>query len=177
MSQSDKTYVLRETTEQDFDEVMRIIGEAREAIRALNIRQWTDGYPSPEQIANDMENGWSYVLVDENNTIVGTQAVSFDGEPVYEKVYEGDWVYEGPYATVHRVAVDPAKRGRGLAGLLFAGAEALAVARQINIVRVDTHEGNLPMRKALERAGYEYRGFIYLADGAPRVAYEKLINA
>ena len=42
-------------------------------------------------------------------------------------------------------------------------------------VRVDTHEGNIPMRKMLEKNGFEYCGTIHLLDGQPRVAYEKLV--
>ena len=32
------------------------------------------------------------------------------------------------------------------------------------------------MRRMLEKQGFEYRGMIYLADGAHRVAYEKILQ-
>ena len=41
-------------------------------------------------------------------------------------------------------------------------------------IRVDTHEGNIPMRKMLEKQGFVYCGVIHLADGSPRVAYQYL---
>ncbi len=167
--------VLRASTLKDLPEIMRIIDEARESINRLGIVQWTDRYPASKHIQHDIEQGWSYVLVDQAGKILATEAVSFDGDPSYETIEGHDWQYEGAYATVHRLAVDPAYRGQGLSALLFAGAEALAVARGIKIVRVDTHEGNVPMKRALERNGYERRGMIHLEDGALRRAYEKLI--
>lgn len=175
MQLSQSTKVMRATRREDLTEVMRIIDEARRAINELGIIQWTDSYPALKHIIRDIDAESSYVLLDEHQKIVGTAAVSFGEEPCYAHIEEGAWKYEGPYATVHRVAVDPKLRGRGLAAFLFAGAEALAVARKIKIVRIDTHEWNLPMRRALEKDGYEYSGVVHLESGAKRVAYEKLI--
>lgn len=170
-----QTRVMRAAQIDDLDEIMRIIDDARESIKSLGIAQWTDEYPARKHIARDIDHGWSYVLLDKG-VIVGTLAVSFDGEPAYDTIFDGSWEYYGPFATVHRVAVSPQYRGRGFSSLLFAGAEALALAREIRVVRVDTHEGNIPMRRALERSGYKRAGTIKLETGALRVAYEKMIT-
>ena len=53
------------------------------------------------------------------------------------------------------------------------GAAAWA-ARQCPHLRADTHAANLTMRHCMERAGFVYCGVIYVADGTPRVAYEKV---
>lgn len=169
--------MLRATVEDDLDKVMEIIDAARQFIADQHFDQWTNGYPSIDDIRRDIENSWSYVLLDPEKRIVATEAVSFDGEPSYHQVFEGSWKYEGAYAVVHRLAVNPELHGRGYSGLLFAGAEALAIAREVRIIRVDTHEKNKPMRKSLIRAGYEYRGKIKLANGDMRVAYEKYISS
>lgn len=169
--------MMRATVEDDLDKVMEIIDAARDFIAAQNIDQWTNGYPLIDDIRNDIDNGWSYVLLNADKEIVGTAAVSFDGEPTYHQVFEGNWEYEGAYAVVHRLCIDPSMHGRGYSGLLFAGAEALAIAREVRIIRVDTHEKNKPMRRSLVRAGYEYRGKIKLANGDMRVAYEKYISS
>ena len=47
-------------------------------------------------------------------------------------------------------------------------------ARQCPHLRADTHAANLTMRHCMERAGFVYCGVIYVADGTPRVAYEKV---
>ena len=41
-------------------------------------------------------------------------------------------------------------------------------------VRIDTHEGNVVMRRMLEKNGFVHCGTIYLMNGDARVAYEKL---
>ena len=42
-------------------------------------------------------------------------------------------------------------------------------------LRIDTHEGNLAMRKMLAKNGFVYCGVIYLAGGDKRVAYERIL--
>ena len=46
-------------------------------------------------------------------------------------------------------------------------------------IRIDTHEGNLPMQRALEKSGFARCGTIFLKggaeDGDPRIAFEKLL--
>ena len=50
----------------------------------------------------------------------------------------------------------------------------------LSAVRIDTHEGNLPMRRALEKAGFTFCGRITLIggseDGDPRLAFEKILE-
>ena len=56
-------------------------------------------------------------------------------------------------------------------------AEDLALGSGCESVRVDTHEGNIPMRRLLEKHGYTACGVITLLSGSEagqkRVAYEK----
>jgi hypothetical protein len=40
-------------------------------------------------------------------------------------------------------------------------------------LRIATHEGNVVMRRMLEKHGFELCGVIYLENGDPRVAYER----
>ena len=46
-------------------------------------------------------------------------------------------------------------------------------------MRIDTHGGNLPMQRALEKAGFTPCGTIILVggseDGDPRLAFEKIL--
>lgn len=42
----------------------------------------------------------------------------------------------------------------------------------IGSLRVDTHHGNYPMIRMLERAGFTRCGVVYLRNGEHRVAYE-----
>lgn len=74
---------------------------------------------------------------------------------------------EGPdadYHVIHRVA---AVRGRGIARTIFSFA-----AEDSDYLRCDTHEENIPMRRALESFGFRECGTITVANGTQRVAYD-----
>ena len=47
-------------------------------------------------------------------------------------------------------------------------------------MRIDTHPGNIPMQKALKKAGFQQCGTIVLAEGSEkgdlRIAFEKIIK-
>ena len=45
---------------------------------------------------------------------------------------------------------------------------------QIMLRILDTHEANGPMRHKLEKNGFTYCGIIYVEDGTPRRAYQKV---
>ena len=76
---------------------------------------------------------------------------------------------------MHRIAVSDSSLRNGVAGKCMAYAEEIASGLGYSSVRIDTHEGNLPMRGMLEKCGYKYCGIIYLEDGQKRVAYEKQV--
>jgi GNAT superfamily N-acetyltransferase len=90
-------------------------------------------------------------------------------EPVYEAMTEGGWLNAAPYGVIHRIAVAEAGRGKGVARFCF----DFAFSRCGNL-KIDTHRDNLPMQKALAKAGFAYCGVVYYdkVDGE-RLAYQK----
>ena len=52
----------------------------------------------------------------------------------------------------------------------------LAKEKGVTSIKIDTHEDNEAMRRSLIKNGFDYCGIIYLTDGNPRVAYEKLLD-
>jgi ribosomal protein S18 acetylase RimI-like enzyme len=62
-----------------------------------------------------------------------------DQEPDYAQV---GWDIDEPAIVIHRLAVDPAFRGAGVAGALMQKAEEVAADRGITILRVDTNTQN-----------------------------------
>jgi GNAT superfamily N-acetyltransferase len=104
-----------------------------------------------------------------------------DGERDYDTIYEGKWRTDHtPYAAVHRVTVAQHLRGRGASTQMMEQIFAEARAGGFASVRIDTHEGNIPMRRMLEKNGFVYCGIVYLHggpdDGAKRVGYERLLQ-
>ena len=166
---------LRKTTISDIDIVINIFEDAKKFMREQGIDQWNNNYPNPEVIKNDIENGIGYVLEDDDR-VIGTAAVIFDGEKDYDKIYEGKWISEGEYTTIHRVAVDSNIRGLGIASIILNKVEELSLSRGLNSIRIDTHRDNLPMQKLLAKNGFIRCGIIYLEDESERIAFEKILK-
>ena len=67
-----------------------------------NTKQWTGGYPTEEIIKKDIENGNSYVCLDEEQKIVGTFAFIQGDDPTYAHIYDGAWIDDKqPYGVIH----------------------------------------------------------------------------
>ena len=168
------TYIVK-TTKKDIDRVMVIIGEARRSIGKLGIDQWQYGYPSRDIIKDDVEKEISYIVKDDNDEILGTFCLREDEEPTYKKIYDGAWLNNGASFALHRIALCDKARGKGIAPLIIEFICQKCRENGVASVKVDTHQGNLPMRKMLEKNGFVYCGIIYLATGEERVAYEKIV--
>jgi len=164
---------LRSTKTEDIPVILEIIRQAQQYLKEQGIDQWQDGYPKKDTIQTDMEHGVSYVY-EENGKILGTMALIFEEEPTYQTIYEGAWETEGiPYATIHRIAVADEEKGNGIAGKMLAEAERICRERNVYTLRIDTHEENASMRTWIQKNGFFYCGWIYLASGAKRLAFEK----
>ncbi len=163
---------IRPAAEADITAIMRVFDQARAAIAALGIDQWQDGYPTDAHIADDIQKAYGYVLC-VGGEVQGYFAMIADGEPTYAKIYDGAWLTDGKYMTVHRVAMSDAMRGRGGAAEAMKYAVSRALRACLGSVRIDTHHGNVRMRKFLEKQGFLPCGTIFLASGAVRLAYEK----
>ena len=169
--------LIRKSTKEDLSAVIPIFSEARKTISALGIDQWQNGYPDEDIIKSDIEKRESYVVEIAGN-IVGTFVMILSGEKTYDKIYEGEWKSGNEnreYLTIHRVAISLTSRGTGVSGEIIEFAEAFARENGKNAIRIDTHEGNVVMRRMLEKNGFFHCGVIYLENKDARVAYEKII--
>ena len=154
-----------------------LFAEARATIAALGIDQWQNGYPSLSVIEEDVHLGRSYV-VEAEGCVVGTFVLITEGEPTYDRIFDGTWQTgdEADYVAIHRVAVSVARRGSGLSTAMLDYAAEAARDLGRTSLRIDTHRGNVVMRHMLERHGFVYCGSIYLESGDHRVAYEKILT-
>lgn len=163
---------------EQVDAMVAITEQARANMAAMGIDQWQCGYPDRGTWEADVAAGAAYVALDEGR-VVAVFRYADEPEAAYETL-EGEWLTDGPYATVHRCAVDPACRGRGIIGKLFAFACEKAAVDGMVSVRIDTHADNAPMRRAVEKFGFVPCGDITLTEGpeagAPRIAFEKALG-
>ena len=169
--------LIRKTTKNDIKEIMPIFEEARGTIAALGIDQWQNGYPSEQVILDDIAKDQSY-LCELDGKVCGTFAIIDDGEPTYDEIFDGDWLTgddSRDYIAIHRVAISVSSRGSGLSGKIIGYATDFAKEKGRKSLRIDTHRGNVVMRRMLEKNEFLHCGTIYLENGDERVAYEKII--
>ena len=173
----------RSAERADLDAIMGVLADGRAHLAALGVDQWQRGYPQRRLIERDIAQGCSYV-VERDGRVAACAMVGFCGEPLYDRIDEGAWLTDSTsvdarYAVVHRVCVAADCRGRGVAGFLMSSIEELARERGFESVRIETHPGNAPMRRLLERCGYAACGYTLIEHaegGTPRrIAYEKLL--
>lgn len=165
--------ILRKATPADSPFIWEILQQAIEQRRLDGSDQWQNGYPNPDTVAEDIANGYGYVVT-ENEGIIAYAAVIFGIEPAYTEI-EGNWLSQGDYAAIHRVATANAVKGKGVATRLFVLLEELAIANHVFSIKVDTNFDNIPMFKLLDRLNYTYCGEIQFG-GAPRKAFEKVLR-
>ena len=166
----------RRAVETDLPDIMRLIHEAQAFIATQGIDQWQDGYPDEDTLRRDIVLDQLYLIVD-GNAAAAVAALSLAPEPAYDAI-EGAWHSAGKYMTIHRMALDDAHRGGGLAAEVLKQAERLARAAGCESLRIDTHRGNRAMGRFLEKSGFAWCGVVYyyVKKGDPeRVAFDKLL--
>ena len=165
----------KKSTKSDIDNIMKIITQAQNYFKEKGIDQWQNNYPNAEVISNDIVKGESYVLI-KDEQIIATTVITFKKEKTYETIYNGQWISENQYGTIHRIAVDNAYKGLGLSHKIIKYAEEICLNNDVYSLRVDTHEDNIPMQNLLKKNEFKYCGVIYLEDGAKRIAFEKILE-
>lgn len=166
---------LRPAVRADVPRIAELYDLARDALKAAGVDQWQDGYPNGDDAMEDIEAGHGYVLA-EGGRVVGFACLAFGVEPTYGVIEQGRWQGQGEYGFLHRVAVDPAAKGRGAAGLFFDELKRQARERGVKIIRGDTHRDNLPMQRVMAKNGLALRGVIHVEDGTERLAYECILE-
>lgn len=175
--------VFRPTTTEDVLAAEAVLSDGKAALAALDVPQWQGEYPNSIDIITDIEHGVAYVAADEAGTILGTLALTFDGDDTYD-VIDGAWLTsssstDARYAVIHRCAVSAAAARQGIMTFMFEECEHLAVERGCESMRIDTHRNNLPMQGLIAKRGYTSCGTITLPSEGEidpeRLAFEKVL--
>ncbi len=157
---------IRQTKPEELDKVMAIYAHARQFMAGHgNAGQWGTTKPGREEVAADIEQGHSYVCV-EQGEIAAVFYYKEGVDPTYVKIYEGAWVNDAPYGVVHRIASAGKVKGAGSFCLNWA-------FQQCGNLKIDTHRDNTVMQNTLKKNGFVQCGIIYLEDGDERLAYQK----
>ena len=162
---------------KDLQTIMKIIGEAQKFLACHKIDQWQNGYPNTEQVENDILKDESYVVINDENQIMATSMFTTNPEPTY-KVIDGNWIIDESkiYGVIHRMAIKKEFRKFGLATFMFHKFHLQLLEKNIESLKIDTHEDNLGMQSLIKKLGYKYCGIIYTSYNSKRLAFEKVIS-
>ena len=203
MGQILNSRIIRHAEISDMAEILSVFDAARGIMRASgNLHQWSEGYPSSEAVLSDIARGGAYLVCPSGGGISPADSAPRSGggispadsaprsgggispadhrqveayfamlpspEPTYDKIYDGAWLDDSlSYHVIHRIASYPDSHG------IFRDIIRFASAMDSNL-RIDTHADNHIMQHLIMEYGFSYCGVIYLADGSPRLAYQRL---
>jgi ribosomal protein S18 acetylase RimI-like enzyme len=162
---------VRLATLEDIASIMALVRSVVPLMRATGNLQWDHVYPNPEVFTRDVDLNQLWVA-ELDGQIAGVAAITTDQELAYAEV---GWDIHDLAIVVHRLAVDPAFQGRGVALALMQQAEVVAHERGTKILRVDTNTHNAATQRMFPKLGYQFAGEISLAfrPGLRFLCYEK----
>ena len=159
--------MIRKARKDDLNRILEIYDIAKSYMRKNgNLNQWNNNYPNEEILLNDINNSSLYVY-ENNNIIHAVFALIIGIDKTYNYIENGHWLSELTYGTLHRIASD--QEERNIFNKIIEFAET-----KIDHLRIDTHKDNIIMQHVILKNGFKECGIIYISDGSPRIAYEKI---
>jgi len=164
---------IRQATSADLNAVMQLIRRVVPLMHAAGNHQWDDEYPNLRVFEQDVKNRQLWI-VEIDRQIAGVAAITMDQPTEYAAV---GWDITETAIVIHRLAVDPSFRGKGVGIALMRQAETVAKEKRIATVRVDTNSANSVTQRLLPKLGYVYAGEIGLGfrPGLRFLCYEKQV--
>ena len=158
---------IRNADLSDLKEIMDIYEYARKFMKQTgNRNQWANKFPPENLIKEDIEKKQLYII-EKSGFICGVFAFIIGNDPTYSIIKNGEWLSYEKYGTVHRVASNG--KSKGIFNEIITFCES-----KISHLRIDTHKDNKIMQHLMEKNGFHKCGIIYVTDGTPRLAYEKI---
>ncbi len=144
--------------QNDIPAVMAILRRVVPEMLAAGNLQWDDAYPNELVFQQDIARSQLWVAELDGN-IAGVAAFTTDPEVEYAQAGLNP---DELAIIIHRLAVDPAARGAGVAIALMNQAEQIARERGIHTLRVDTNTLNEATQRLFPKLGYGFAGEISL---------------
>lgn len=167
--------MLRRATTADLPLILDLIGQVVPLMNAAGNWQWTTEYPNEDVFRRDIAQGHLWVAELEGRVAAVAALTHNDQDAEYA---QANWDVAEPALVTHRLAVDPAAQGQGLAADLLEQAETLARQQGLRVLRVDTNSENQATQQLFPKLGYRYAGEITLAfrPGLRFFCYEKWLE-
>ena len=164
----------RRATAADLPALLALVGRVVPLMHASGNFQWSADYPNEAVFTEDLAQNHLWVA-ELDGAVAGVAALTQDQDAEYA---QADWDVSEPALVTHRLAVDPAAQGHGVALALMEQAEKQAVARGLRALRVDTNSENAATQRLFPKLGYRFAGEIGLAfrPGLRFFCYEKRLD-
>ena len=161
----------RRATLADIPAILALVRRVVPLMNASGNFQWSADYPNKAVFRADIAQNHLWVA-ELDGALAGLAALTQDQDAEYA---QADWHVTEPALVTHRLAVDPAAQGKGIALALMAEAETQAVAQGLRVLRVDTNSENTATQRLFPKLGYRFAGEITLAfrPGLRFFCYEK----
>ena len=150
------TMMLRLATMQDLTRIMAIVQATVMEMHAYGNYQWDEVYPTEQDFASDITQGDLFVSEAEGQ-ICGLICINQTEPAVYA---DAGWTLAEKALVLHRMAVDPALRGRGTGSELLQQAETLALSLGLRYLKTDTYALNEKAQQLFLKHGYHFCGEI-----------------
>jgi len=158
-------YNFRKAIYSDLDQILNIVKDAKAYLKESGSNQWNgpNGYPDLSDFKLDIDNGNLYVLTDLDK-VIGFEALIIGNDKSYQKI-DGNWLTNSTnYMSIHRIAISKEYRGKNISKYLIQNAINLAKILNIDVLRGDTHQLNVPMQKLFLSQNFKHCGTIELVD-------------
>ena len=172
--------IIRLGIDDDIDKLEQLYDELNDHLEnSINYPGWKKGiYPTREEAVNGIKDETLYIA-SINDKIVGSIILSHKPESAYSDVI---WQRELNYSNVfviYTFVVHPKYFNQGIGKALINFAHEYAIKNNVEALRLDVSEGNLPAIKLYEKCGFEYIDTVDLGLGNYGLkwfrVYEKLI--
>ena len=172
-----KKFFVRKASIDDAEDLLKIYHDAQQLLKNLTKTQWQNNYPNIETIKSDLECESLYVVFYDLH-IVGCFTLIFGDDPNYFITFDGEFLNDEKYATIHRLAVKKEYYHKGIASFIIENCIGIVKRNKLNNIRADTHEKNIYMQKLLEKFNFQKVCFINVQNDCDprRIAYHLVFD-
>ena len=167
--------MIRQAKLSEIQEILSMTRSCGQKMIAEGVFQWNEHYPNIEAFQKDIKRNELFVFTSEEK-IIGCIVISSEKDKEYDDI---SWLTpDGDNYYIHRLAVDPAQQGKGIARKLMDFAEAYVAKKNAVSVRLDTFSQNHRNQKFYRSRGYTQLGNIYFPKQSefPFYCYELVFN-
>jgi RimJ/RimL family protein N-acetyltransferase len=164
---------LRKATMADFDQIITILKDGANQLAERGVNQWQGDYPSTEQIKEDIKNGSAYLASSADHETVGAISIVKAPDHAYDNL-NGNWLCDtDKYVVIHRVAIHSNYAGKGYATELLKSVINFIKenGKDIDSIRIDTHEDNKAMQHLIDKMGFTKVGTLYGVYRPDEISY------